>query len=174
MITLSFDQSLANSGWSVLSFSNIDDFTLVNYGTIRTKSNLDFIDRLIIIEQELSNLIYRYSPNIVFLEQVHCPRNSPFAWPQLLVVEAIYKLWLTKNNIQYSSISPKKNIKTSWRYLLNIKTNDKTETKQLFKNLKINEHIADSLAINLAGIYQQHFDELLGIDIVTLVNKVNQ
>lgn len=171
MISLSFDQSLANSGWSVLSLLD-NKISLLDYGTIKTNNTLTFIERLILIESNLSLLVTKFNPDLVFLEEVHCPRNSPYAWPQLLVVEAIYKLWLTKNTKQFYSINSKKNNKQSWRSLLNITTTDKKATKLLFNNLKINEHIADSLAINLAGLilYSQ---QLNYFTVNQLINDVN-
>ena len=171
MITLAFDQSLANSGWSVISLQN-NQISVLEYGIIKTTNSLSFVDRLIYIEENLSLLVTKFNPNFVFLEEVHCPRNSPYAWPQLLVVEAIYKVWLTKNNILFYSINSKKNNKQSWRSLLNITTSEKKATKLLFNKLKINEHIADSLAINLAGLilYSQNLNYLT---VNQLINEVN-
>lgn len=171
MIALSFDQALANSGWSVTSILN-NKVSLVDYGIIKTTNKQNFIDRLIIIEDNLSLLVDQFNPDLVFLEEIHCPRNSPYAWPQLLVVESMFKLWLTKNNKQFYSIDSKKTNKQSWRSLLNITSSEKKATKVLFNNLKINEHIADSLAINLAGLilYSQ---QLNYFTINQLINEVN-
>lgn len=171
MISLAFDQSLANSGWSVLTLLD-NQVSLLEYGIIKTNNNNSFIERLILIETNLASLVEKFKPNFVFLEEVHCPRNSPYAWPQLLVVESIYKLWLTKHNIPFYSINSKKTNKQSWRSLLNITSSEKKATRLLFNKLKINEHIADSLAINLAGVIL-HSKELNYYTINQLINDVN-
>lgn len=167
---LAFDQSLSNSGWSLIK-EDKSNFELVSYGVIKTNNKTTFIERLIYIENELEKLVNSIKPDYVFLEEVYCPRNSPYAWPQLLVVESVYKIWLTKNNKNFLSFSSKKTSNNSWRKLLNITSSHKKATKLLLSNLKINEHIADSIAINLAGIITT---SNLNINPIMLINMINK
>lgn len=173
MYFLAFDQALANTGWSLIELTTQP--ILINYGVIKTNSKDDLIVRLFDLENNISTLVNHYQPTCIFMEKVHCPRNSPFAWPTLLVVESLLKLWFFKNNFTYISLDSKVNIKTSWRHILNLKTSDKKETKALFNNLKINDHIADSIAINLAGLIASGYlknDDLN--DIPSYINCLNQ
>ena len=75
MIILGIDPGIAIVGWGVLSYSG-DKFSPLGYGAVRTDSGLAVEDRLTIIYEELSEIIKKYLPDCMSIEELFWNTNQ--------------------------------------------------------------------------------------------------
>ena len=75
MIILGIDPGIAIVGWGVLSYSG-GKFSPLGYGAVRTDSGLAVEDRLTIIYEELSEIIKKYLPDCMSIEELFWNTNQ--------------------------------------------------------------------------------------------------
>lgn len=74
-IILGIDPGIADTGYGVIKKKNNENITCLDYGSIKTKANTELADRLLIVYNELLELIDKYKPEIVAVEQLFFCRN---------------------------------------------------------------------------------------------------
>lgn len=75
MIILGIDPGLAIVGWGVIDF-NGNKFRTLDYGSIQTPAGMPTEDRLVAIYDELSDIIERYKPDAVAVEELFWNTNQ--------------------------------------------------------------------------------------------------
>jgi len=74
MIILGIDPGLAIVGYGLIEYKG-SKYEPIDYGCIYTEADLDLPERLQIIYRELSNLIDRYNPDNVAMEELFFNKN---------------------------------------------------------------------------------------------------
>ena len=74
MNVLGIDPGLANTGFGVISSIN-NNFELIDYGVIKTNSKDKLSNRLKIIFNEVSQLINKYNPKVLSIEEIFYSKN---------------------------------------------------------------------------------------------------
>lgn len=74
MIILGIDPGLAIVGFGVIEYKG-NRYRVIDYGVIRTDSNILFPERLKIIYDELTKLIDKYSPEDLAIEELFFNKN---------------------------------------------------------------------------------------------------
>jgi crossover junction endodeoxyribonuclease RuvC len=74
MIILGIDPGLAIVGYGVIEYSG-NKYTAIDYGCIITESNINLPERLKIIYEELSDLIDKYNPEDIAMEELFFNKN---------------------------------------------------------------------------------------------------
>lgn len=75
MIILGIDPGLAIVGWGVLEFQN-NRFRPLAYGSIQTPAGMETPERLLIIHRELSDIIQKYHPTQMAIEELFWNTNQ--------------------------------------------------------------------------------------------------
>ncbi len=75
MIVLGIDPGTATTGYGVVEYQAGKE-RLLKYGTITTPVAMDMADRLLAINQQLSDLIREVKPNVAAVEQLFFHKNS--------------------------------------------------------------------------------------------------
>lgn len=84
MIILGIDPGLAATGYGIIKKEN-DNFSLINYGCLRTDAHFDFSRRLQDIHNGLKKIIKEFFPEIIAVEELFFAKNVKTA---LLVGQA--------------------------------------------------------------------------------------
>lgn len=74
MIILGVDPGLAIVGWGIIDFQNFRFRTLA-YGSIRTPADMETPQRLLLIYRELKELIQKYRPEQMAIEELFFSKN---------------------------------------------------------------------------------------------------
>lgn len=74
MIILGIDPGFAIVGYGVLEYKN-NRFTLISYGVFTTKSDMSLACRLINIEEGICEIINRYKPDAIAVEELFFNKN---------------------------------------------------------------------------------------------------
>ncbi len=74
MNVLGIDPGLVNTGYGIIS-SNNNNFELIDYGVIKTNSKDKLSNRLKIIFNEVSQLINKYNPKVLSIEEIFYSKN---------------------------------------------------------------------------------------------------
>ncbi|HZK43968.1 MAG TPA: crossover junction endodeoxyribonuclease RuvC [Syntrophomonadaceae bacterium] len=75
MLVLGIDPGTAKTGYGLVKHE-AGQLTIVDYGIISTKANTDMALRLCKINKELNELIKKYSPDAVAVEEVFIQKNT--------------------------------------------------------------------------------------------------
>lgn len=77
---MGIDPGLANTGWGVIKMSNVKEkWEAVQWGVIRTRPGTKKGERLKEIYEELQEIIQKYQPNLVAIEEVFFGKNAKTA-----------------------------------------------------------------------------------------------
>lgn len=104
MIILGIDPGIARCGWGLIETKN-SELKTKNFGCIETKAILSKEKRLLVIYKEVKNLIEKYKPRVVAIEELFFNTNVKTA---LAVGEArgVVLLACGKKNIPISVFTP--------------------------------------------------------------------
>jgi len=104
-IILGIDPGIADTGFGVIEKDEKGDLICREYGSIKTSSKLNLIERLEIISVELDKIIKKYKPVLVAVEQLFFCNNAKTA---LIVGQArgVVLLTIKQNNISFSEFTP--------------------------------------------------------------------
>ena len=69
MIILGIDPGLAIVGWGVIEFQQ-NRFRPLAYGSIQTPAGMETPERLLVIHRELSDIIKKYHPEQMAIEEL--------------------------------------------------------------------------------------------------------
>lgn len=143
---LGLDQALVNTGYVIVEKNNSEK--IINKGVLITSSKSEYLSRLKYIKEEVSALISKYKPTVVYMEDVYTGGRG--AWAKLKDVKIILELLCYELNIPVVIMSPLIKRKNSWRKYVGLTVADKQVwCKQ--SGIK-NEHIADAYGIVKGGL----------------------
>ncbi len=75
MIILGIDPGLAIVGYGVIEYKGGNKYNAIDYGCIYTDSNINLPERLKIIYEELYDLIDKYNPEDIAMEELFFNKN---------------------------------------------------------------------------------------------------
>lgn len=75
MVVLGIDPGTATTGYGVISYE-AGRQKMLEYGIISTKANIDMAYRLAKINEDLDDLILKYNPNVVAVEDLYYQKNA--------------------------------------------------------------------------------------------------
>lgn len=78
MVVLGIDPGYAIVGYGVLDYTG-NKFKVLDYGSIETKAGTDFNERLLLIHRGMEELIQKYSPDAVAVEELFFNTNTKTA-----------------------------------------------------------------------------------------------
>jgi len=73
-IVLGIDPGLATTGYALIRETR-PELTIISYGTIKTPAKTDFSTRLKNIHQDLDQIIKKYKPDIIAVENLYFAKN---------------------------------------------------------------------------------------------------
>ncbi|MFW6173337.1 MAG: crossover junction endodeoxyribonuclease RuvC [Elusimicrobiota bacterium] len=79
MKIMGIDPGLANVGWGIIKETDNSKFSLVNYGCISTSSSDTFIKRLDLLYKRAKDLVEKYNPEEVAVEELFFSANTKTA-----------------------------------------------------------------------------------------------
>jgi len=74
-VILGIDPGIADTGFGVIEKTSSIGMKCINYGSIKTKAGLELATRLEILAKELKELIKRYKPDLISIEQLFFCKN---------------------------------------------------------------------------------------------------
>lgn len=77
-IILGIDPGLATVGYGILLFSG-EKIQIIDFGVIETSTGLEFAERLLMIQENLRELVDKYSPTEAFVEELFFSANAKTA-----------------------------------------------------------------------------------------------
>lgn len=104
-IILGLDPGIADTGFGIISVDSNNKTTCLEFGSIKTSSKDDFLDRLEKLDNDLQDIIDKYCPDIVCIEKLFFNNNAKTA---LIVGQArgVVMLKIKKNNIKLVELTP--------------------------------------------------------------------
>ncbi len=138
-IILGLDPGIADTGYGLVSMED-NVLKCLEFGSIKTSSKDDFLDRLEILDNSLQEIIDKYKPNLVCVEKLFFNTNAKTA---LIVGQArgVVLLKIKKNKINLVELTPlqikqgisgfgradKNQVKTMVKLILNLKSMPKSD-----------------------------------------------
>ncbi len=133
MIIIGFDPGLADTGYGVIEVHG-SRFTCLEYGSIKTLARTTLSSRLVIIHKKVSQLLKKYKPDRIAIEQLFFSKNVKTAMAVgqargvlLLAIEQVNlsAIEFTPNQVKqavsaYGS-APKEQIQRMVKIILNLK-----------------------------------------------------
>ncbi len=159
-IILGIDPGFADTGYGVIKVEN-NSTTTLDYGSIKTPAKQPYGDRIEHIYNEILNLIKKYKPSDMAIEQLFFYKNVTTAI-KVSQARGVVLLAANQNNLQISEYTPLQ-IKQS---LTGYGRADKKQMQQMVKAiLKLNEipkpdDAADALAVALCCSANQKMENL--------------
>ena len=152
MIIIGIDPGIADTGYGVIQKNDDNTLKCLDYGSIKTKSNLELSKRLSILYKELDTIIKRYKPNLMAVEELFFCNNAKTA---IIVGQArgVILLTINQNNIPFLEFTPLQVKQTVSTYGKATKAQVQKMIK-LILNLKIipkPDDAADALAVAICA-----------------------
>lgn len=104
MRILGIDPGYAIVGWGVLDYIG-NKFSVVDFGSIQTSSDMDFNDRLLTIYDELDSIIKRTKPQYLSIEKIFYNSNAKTAI-NVSQARGVLLLCSIKNNLEIFEYTP--------------------------------------------------------------------
>jgi len=150
-IILGIDPGIADTGFGIIANQD-NKLTCLGYGSIKTSSKLELADRLEIINLELTELIKKYRPNLIAIEELFFCNNAKTA---LIVGQARGVVVLTAKlnkikNVEFTPYQVKQAVSTYGH----AKKDQVQRMVKLILNLKElpKDDAADALAIAICAV----------------------
>jgi len=105
MIILGLDPGTATTGYGIVKKGKSKKFTVVDYGCILTKPTSSAGDRLKKIHNELNQLIKKYKPELISVENIYFFKNLKTAMP-VSQAKGVILLTAAKRNIPVCEVTP--------------------------------------------------------------------
>ncbi len=74
MIIMGIDPGFAITGYGIVKYEG-NKFSVIDYGAVTTKASMPFPDRLLFLDRTLEELITRYKPSVVSVEELFFNKN---------------------------------------------------------------------------------------------------
>ena len=104
MIILGIDPGTATTGYGLIK-CNGEEIETLDYGSIRTSSDLDPEQRLEEIHEDIKSLINKYNPQALAIESVYFFKNAKSAIP-VGQARGVAMLTAVKNNLEVFEFTP--------------------------------------------------------------------
>lgn len=105
-IILGIDPGLATTGWGLIeNVKEKNEQNLIDYGTIDTKPNVEFIDRLKSISDQLNKIIKKNKPEVVAVEKLFFSKNVKTA-TEVGHARGVILLTAAQNKIPIKEFTP--------------------------------------------------------------------
>lgn len=159
-IILALDQSTRASGWSIFIDNKLKD-----YGSWSIEKNLSLEKRLLLIINNIQDIINKYNPNIIYIENIQLQKDESYnigvdTFQKLAQLQGAIILLCSYNNIEYHLVYP-----SEWRKSCNfLKGNDKKRQSQKKiaqeyvrqqYNVDCTEDEADAICIGIHAISRE-------------------
>ncbi|MEZ5345028.1 MAG: crossover junction endodeoxyribonuclease RuvC [Pyrinomonadaceae bacterium] len=153
MKILGIDPGSRTLGWGIVEGSGLK-YHGVAYGTIKTDPQLDFADRLLKIHEDLAEVVERFKPNILSVEEAFYARNVKVAL-KLGQVRGVVLLVGKQSGIEIAEYSPRLIKRTVVGYGAAEKHQVQEMVRILLKLKKLPEphDAADALAIAICHFH---------------------
>ena len=115
---IALDNATHITGWAVF-----DDTNLVSYGKYTTKSS-DTSDRILEMGDWLTNLLNKWEPNTIILEDIQ-QQNNVSTFKVLAKLQGVLEYISKKNEVEYYIISP-----ATWKSNAGVKGKSRTDQKK--------------------------------------------
>jgi len=161
MRILGIDPGTQVVGYGVIDNDNINA-TMVSYGTVKPPANFDIANRLNCIFNELSEIVMRYKPDAVAIEQPFVARNAKSALA-IGKAQAVALLVAANNQIPAFEYTPRQ-VK---QRIASYGASSKEQVQQMVQiQLGLSEipepdDAADALAVALCHLAEEHLNSLL-------------
>lgn len=148
MIVLGVDPGLSLTGWGVLSNSDKNNLLLLDYGCIKTKPNQPLAQRLQIINNNLRNVIRKYLPRVMAIEEIFFSKEAKTV-AAVSQARGVIILAAAQENLDIFEYNPK-SVKIA---LTGYGAADKNQIQQMVKRFLLMKEIpkpddaADALAL---------------------------
>lgn len=73
---LSLDQSITSCGYSIFEIHNNNQSELIDYGTIKLNTKLDYFERIISLENILNEMVKDYNIRLAIIEDIQKHRGT--------------------------------------------------------------------------------------------------
>jgi crossover junction endodeoxyribonuclease RuvC len=140
---LALDQSSKITGWCLMNDNEYN-----SSGIMKVNEDLDTVERLLLMNKEIINLIDRVKPNIVLIEDTQYQQNAS-AFRTLSQLQGVIMAYLFKLNLPFYIIPA-----TAWKSYCGIKGKKRVEQKkntQIFVKekygLDVSEDESDAIGI---------------------------
>lgn len=156
-IILGVDPGLATVGYGFIEIKNKKP-NFVACGCIETKPSTDFKDRLNIINQELTQLIKKYKPDVCGVEELFFCKNVKTAM-SVGHARGVIIMTLSQNNIPIKEFTPLqiKQSVTSYGKASKKQVEDMVLLSLNLKQRPKRDDASDALAIALTTLYNQEY-----------------
>lgn len=161
MVILGIDPGYAITGYSIIEY-NKGKYTLKKAGAITTDKDINFPDRLVEISENISEIIKKFKPNVMAIEQLFFNQNTTTA---LKVAEArgVIVLEGRKKGLEIAEYTPLQ-VKQS---VTGYGRADKVQVQLMVKSMlklpgipKLDD-ITDSMAIAICHGHSEHINNML-------------
>ena len=75
MLILGIDPGIAATGYGIIKVTSGSKLSMVDYGCIKTSKNEIFSQRLLIIYRDLEEIIKKYHPDKISIENIYFAKN---------------------------------------------------------------------------------------------------
>jgi len=74
MIIMGIDPGFAITGYGIVKYEG-NKFSVIDYGAVTTKASMPFPDRLLLLDRSLEEIITKYKPSVVSVEELFFNKN---------------------------------------------------------------------------------------------------
>jgi crossover junction endodeoxyribonuclease RuvC len=161
MRILGIDPGVATLGFGVIDQQN-NQLQMIDFGCIQTAAGVSFPQRIFQIHQQLTDILVKYSPNVVIVEELFFSKNVKTAIEVAQVRGVIILTAMQKGHEvkEYTPLQVKQSVVGYGRA-----TKDQIQ-KMVKVLLKLSEipkpdDAADALAVAICYAHSRKFDELI-------------
>ncbi len=158
MLILGIDPGIAATGYGIIEVTSGNKLSMVDYGCIKTSKNEIFPQRLLIIYHELEEIIKKYHPDKIAIENIYFAKNVKTAM-KVSEARGVVTLVAAKSKAQIFEFTPLQVKQTLTGY----GQAAKSQIQQMVKlSLKLNDiprpvDAADALAIAITCAQTKSF-----------------
>jgi crossover junction endodeoxyribonuclease RuvC len=161
MRILGIDPGLATLGFGIIDQQN-NQLQVVDFGCILTAANVSFPQRIFQIHQQLTDILVKYSPNVVVVEELFFSKNVKTAL-QVAQVRGVIILTAMQNGHEVKEYTPLQVKQSVVGYGRATKDQIQKMVKVLLKLSEIPkpDDAADALSVAICYAHSRKFDELV-------------
>ncbi len=152
-IILGIDPGIADTGFGIIEKEKGGAIKCLNYGSIKTKAKTPLIDRLDILNRELTEIIKKYKPDLVSVEELFFCNNAKTA---LIVGQArgVVLLTIKQNKLDLVEFTPLqvKQAVSSYGKASKLQVQKMVKILLNLKEVPKPDDAADALAVAIASI----------------------
>ncbi len=153
-IVLGIDPGFGRVGFGVVEEGGRDQFKAITYGCIETDPNLKFVERLQLIEKELKEIIKKFNPELVVVEQLFFTKNISTGI-NVAHARGVILLTIVNSGLRLVEIGPKqvKQTLTGYGNAEKIQMQKMVQMQLRLKEIPKPDDAADALALALVGFF---------------------